>query len=256
MKIVTKKIIMLLLSAIIIFSAIPAVRVNAATQIRYDKKKYTYYNPNSKENYAYIEITGLKKSQRVKAVKSSDKSVAKIAAVNQHYYSSKTIKVAKDSVVYNWNEGSASIKIKVLKKGKTTVSFKIGSKTYKTKVYCMKWTMPIKSLKITGINKNKNIVNKLQSSWSTASSAYLDNAYVSSARIKTTPNSGWKVTEISVTNDTTGYGRSLSRSAGIKSYVYGKLIKKNNYRINIVLTDKYKNTYSVDVNLRAPENIK
>ena len=240
----------------IIFSAVPALRVNAATKITYNKKVYTYYNPNSNYNYAYINITGLKKSQRIKAVKNSDKSVVKIASVDQYYYSSKGTKVAKDALIYNWSDGNAVIRLKILRKGKTTVSFKIGSKTYKTKVFCMKFTMPLKSLKITGINKNKNMLKKLQTGGANSSYGYFDNAAVNGARVKVSAQTGWKVTNISVRNNTSGYGKTFDRRAGIKSYLYGKLIKKNSYNVNITLTDKYQNTYSVDVNLRAPENIK
>jgi len=128
----------------------------------------------------------------VPTVKSSATSVATIYNV----YSS----ASNNEYAYE----SAYIDLKVKKFGTTTVSYKIGGKTYKTKIKIKKYkvkkekyTNPIKSITVSGINSGKDFSSKFDKQ------EYIPDAFKLSgtqenAKVEIKAKSGYEVDSISV----------------------------------------------------------
>ncbi len=250
MKKIFKKTFALLLCFVILVSAAPAIKCKAAEQIEYEKEKYYYFDGESDANYVSISIEGLKKTQKVKKVKSSNKKVGKISSVSKYYSSITDIKVDKDSLSGTIKSGSAYITVKIVDTGDTDITFKIGGKKYTSTIHVLDYVKPVKTVKITGVHKNKNIAPAFKYEGNCAY-CYMKSVKCDSARINIKPVSGWKVESVTSYNESSGYYRSISRSQGVKSYVIGKLNAKKNYRIELEMVDQYNNTFFVYIMLQS-----
>ena len=243
----TKQIVALVLAAFLIVSILPAGKVEAASKIKYDKKVVAYYHEKDDMNYTHINITGLTKKQKVKNVTSSNSSVVTLGSISKSFDRTKTVKVDKNAYANTWSSGSSTIVLYIKGVGTATVSYKIGSKTYKTKVTIKKFASPSTSIIITGLNDGKNMNTQID--WA---DRYNDMDSVDAANSKLTVKTrkGWKMTDVDFYNTSTGFSKSRYYEKGFKTFNLGKLSKKESYNIYITFKDAYENTYSVTFFLR------
>ena len=163
-----------------------------------------------------IAVDGMTKKQKItkSSVKSSNTSV--IAPTSMY-------RSASDySYQYFDNSGNDSsrssaysyIDLVAKKPGTATVSFKIGSKTYKTKVTVKNYVNPAATIKIPGVNSGKNIASKFKSqNYASGKQAKT----VKSGKISVKAASGWKLTNISVYDNRTNQTISYWSSKGVSS---------------------------------------
>lgn len=213
MKQEVKKLLSLVLAVIILVSLIPSKEVNAANNINAPKETTVYMTPDDLQcNYVYVNVGGNIKTQKVSGFKSSKPSVATVYSYTKHSNKSKETAVDKNAKLYNNNSSTdLEIKVKPNNFGTTIISYKIGKKTYKTKVTIKKYTNPIKSITLTGANGNKNFASACSSNtWGQVQMTAQKNAIV-----KITPKSGWKVKSISYSQGGKGvinYNKSLKKA--------------------------------------------
>lgn len=184
-----RKLIVAIMSFVMLISAMfPAISSEAAAISA--PSKITFYLDGSKNQTGYITIdTG----DWLKSTLFSESSIKiknkKIATLNSTYGSS-----TLDEDGATWYNGYV-IELKLKKPGTTTVSYKIGSKTYKTKITVAKYINPLKSVKITKVKSGKNIANKLIKS-STASAIKLSKT-IKNSKLTLQAKSGWKIASVS-----------------------------------------------------------
>lgn len=160
----------------------------------------TYYDDGAE--YISFSVDGLGKNQEVKksSVKSSNTGVATLYYLSKHSSKSQTSSfVGEEDSKYE--SYSATISLDVKKPGSTVISYKIGSKTYKTKITIKPYVNPVSSVTMTGVNGGKNfasLTNKRD-----YASVSLTKAS-KNAVVKVKPKSGWKVRSITVSDEKTG----------------------------------------------------
>lgn len=235
------KLLATVMAAAVVVTAVPATAMAAPV---YNKSQVLYMTSGTYTSYNSISVSNLKKSQTIEksSVKSSNEDVAQPYAVGSSTseysyrtdYMEKNMKPNQSSSKYY----SGSISLKLAKAGKTTVSFKIkGVKgTQKVNIQIKKYTNPVKSLKISGINGD--LKNKTKSS--TASSYLKLNKTVSNASVKVTAAKGWKISEVSVYDtENERYTRinSYSKPFGSGTLYLGKLEKNKQYRVSVEFTN-------------------
>ncbi|MCC8045605.1 MAG: hypothetical protein LIP12_08930 [Clostridiales bacterium] len=186
-------------------------------------------------------------SAKVTSPKSSKTSVASI------YSLSNNTNVYK-GYEYTYSDGtsrSATISLRLKKAGSATISYKIGSTTYKTKVTVKAYTNPVKKITLTNVNSGKNFSSK------TKSNAYVYNndslslsKTTSSAKLTLTAASGWKISSISVsdsiytsdssmsTSQYTSFYRSYSSGvSSVKDLNVGKLTKGRSHYLSVTFVN-------------------
>lgn len=204
----TKKIITILMTLIVMISTmIPAVTVEAATISA--PSKSVFYLDGVKNQTGCIAI---KLGERMKSTNFSESSIKisnkKIVTLDRAFPSGGM--TGRDGT---WYFGYYYISLKFKKTGTTTVSYKIGKKTYKTKVTVYPYTNPLKKVKMTKVNGNKNISDKLDKS--RIASAIKLTKKVENCKLTLEANNGWKITSV--------YGSfALAGGAGFLSGGYKK----------------------------------
>lgn len=164
-----------------------------------------------------IAVDGMTKKQKItkSSVKSSNTSV--IAPTSMY-------RSASDySYQYFDNSGNDSsrssaysyIDLQAKKPGTATVSFKIGSKTYKTKVTVKNYVNPAATIKIPGVNSGKNIASKFNSDTYESGK---QTKTAKSGKIRVKAASGWKLVRVYIDdNKLNGHGISYWSSKGVSS---------------------------------------
>lgn len=148
-----------------------------------------------------IDVSGLTAKNKLSSPKSSNSSVVQIISYSNSSNAHKSVKVADEGYNGNTSYYYGSVTIKAKKAGTATVSYKIGSKTYKTKVTVKKFTNPVKSITLTNVNGGKNFASRFKSNVS-YTSLTLKNGTL---KLSLTTNSGWKLTGVYYNNQTKGY---------------------------------------------------
>ena len=163
-----------------------------------------------------IAVDGMTKKQKItkSSVKSSNTSV--IAPTSMYRNASDSSYQSFENSGYDYSRSSAYSYIDLVAKkpGTATVSFKIGSKTYKTKVTVKNYVNPAATIKIPGVNSGKNIASKFKSqNYASGKQAKT----VKSGKISVKAASGWKLTNISVYDNRTNQTISYWSSKGVSS---------------------------------------
>ena len=146
-----------------------AVAVTAIAPVTAEAKpsyneKFTAYRTDVRNAYtAYTDlwVGGLSKSDTIKmsSVKSTNTKSVALISLEKVYNGYETEYFSSGSKSHSSKSYGYYIKVSLLKPGKSTVSFKIGNKTYKTAVTVAKYENPLKTAKILG----KNYADKLES---------------------------------------------------------------------------------------------
>lgn len=161
--------------------------VQAAVKV--PKKVVEYVAPMTSNQFS-IKISGMKKSQKITAVKSSNKKVKAIEGL------------------YVEGEGgvvSYTVDNDIKKNTSADISFKIAGKKYKTKVIAKTHTNPVKALSISGVSvKGKKNLASLTNKLSMAStdgtlkgtSGLKVTKTITNPKLQVTAKKGWKIQKI------------------------------------------------------------
>lgn len=129
-----KKLVVTFLTLALILGCVPCVTTEVQAAPKVPKILTIYLSPNSVNKsgaaYGQIFINGLKADQKITAIKASPKNI-----------------------VSSWTYGKSSDTLAFItcianKSGMTTLSYKIGSQQYKTRIYVKKYTNPAKFISI------------------------------------------------------------------------------------------------------------
>ncbi len=250
MKKIFNRIISIALCVIIVLGFMPAM-VRADEPLKYDKTRYVFYRKGMNDCTAYISITkeGSKDILKITDVKSSKKSVGYVKKIRSSNYDGATYKIDNSAEDFSSKDSNATIEVKILKPGKTTISYKVNGQKCKTTVIAEKFYNPVKKLTLTGFNKGKNIIKsfKCRNDWGNNMTAAFKQTDVKNSKLNISLKKGWKVTYVSVRNDSINYNHSMNRyyydsksfkrMKSIKKFNVGKLSAKRQYTINITVTD-------------------
>ena len=235
----SKRVLSLVLMLLLVMSiAVPAfaeVTPNTGTQIQYLSRKV------ADGNYSYIWID-LASGYESFTIKRSSVKVADAGTTKATVYSFEKRTSQYD---YKWNDAwedgnpnySYEAGIRVGAAGTATISYKIGTTTYKTKVKVLNYVNPIKSVTLTGVNSGKSFAAKTKNqSYMDTSKALALNAKTKSAKLAVKPIDGWKLRYVTLTDVTTGLSREIyNNKTGMTSATinWGTLSVGHNYRISV-----------------------
>jgi len=196
--------------AMVLVSMVMPVSVEAATVT---KSQTVYATQKKYGNYVDIYVGDLNANSKITDVKSSKKNVAVPKSVT--YYGN----ACEDFEDEKAGESSyyAHIRVRLLKKGTTKISFKVDGKKMSTTLKVLPYTNPVKKADLYGVSNGKNLVLKMAKYTKNESFLTLNNSgTVKSARIELEAKSGWKITEVSSINYGTGETDIIARTKGVK----------------------------------------
>ncbi len=207
---------------------IPAsLPIRSAAAVYYPREATYYLSPAKKQQDVSFNVSLGGETLNKSAVKVSDKSIASL----------QTLEVTDDFHQFSQGAGesnpqhnlSATIYIRPKKAGTTKISYTVGRKTYQTKVKILKYENPLKSLKISGIDRDlaSDMDKKITSSVKLKKKAA--NAMLSFALKK-----GWRCTSFSFTNEKTHQTYSANYiQAAKQTYYVGNLKKGQKYTLQM-----------------------
>lgn len=235
MKKVSAKVFTMLLAVAFVLIAVP-VKAQAAV---HPPKEVTVYASSTKNIYSWnsFDLPGIKKTAKITSVKSDKPSVVKPASVNQSETSYKEHKLNKEfGSDYKDSHNSASISFVVYKTGSAKISYKIDGKKYTTKVKILPYKNVIKKLTVAG---GKNLASNFKEQGYASAKKFTSDK--KSVKIDVSAISGWKVTSIEVSNNTSGKSIRMSNYSHPKtsiSYNAGNIKKGDDCSIYVYLVEK------------------
>ena len=154
-----------------------------------------------------------------------------------HSYYNDYDKTWRDS--YNNQYGSFSYYalVNVTKPGTAKITYKLNGSTYTINLKVVNYVNPVKSVKLNGIKGGANFAS------ATASQRYAtfrQNSTIKDAVLKIAAKSGWKLTNITITDLKTGvFDTANFGSKGVSSFTfdYGKMTKGHHYSISAMFTN-------------------
>ncbi len=226
MKSVFKRFTAMVLVAVMVCGIVGSVPASAAS-LSYSKNVtiYMYGKKSGQHGYADVEVKNA--SAKLENVKSSNS------------------KVGIMTTKYSKKKKTATISLQGGSPGTSKVTFNVKgkSKTYTINVTVKKYTSPVKTLKVTGVNSGKNLAGKF-------SSTYFGDVpnlkkKTSNAQLTVTPKSGWALREVQVSKyDSNKYVVNKKVNTTKKtSYNLGTLKKSSgSWNYWVMLTFKNKKT--------------
>lgn len=241
----------LLFLLIVTAPASTLVTVEAAPNYQ---KTQTFYmtNKNGVKSTASVYVGNLSKSQTIKkkniSINKAGKSVVKLISANYNKYTTSTEKVYFTGAANSKNSKNSyyyEIYLNLLKKGSATLAFKITNSSngkttsYKTTLTVKNYTNPLKTAKIAGIKSGSstNLAGKLKKQ----NYSYLKlKADKKNVNLEFTANSGWKITDVEMTDYSTGalYGRYNSAGVSSVKVSVGTMKKSGRYTVHVSLTNQ------------------
>ena len=158
--------------------------------------------------YGYVDLEGLAAGDKVTDVKSSNKKIFKVAFFNEN--NDETTDFADeedDQEEETRNSYNAQASIKLLKKGKANLTYKVNGKKKSLPIKVLAYKNPVKSFVLSSFS-NKN----LKSQFNKTSVAKTKVKYTHGGYLKVTAASGWKITSAQFV-DLKG-----SQSRGLQTY--------------------------------------
>lgn len=179
------------------------------------KTQTVYHRGKGTVLYSSIYISGTDEDTKITNVKSS-----KSAVVKPSYYRIRSDKYKYQDLESSYNveenDGYAYVGFKALKAGTAKLSYKIDGKSFSTTIKVLAYKNPLKTANILGIKNGSstNLASKVKSS----SVADLKLSKTSSnEKVTFKANSGWKITQVEVANDSTGSTYELYNYNGLSS---------------------------------------
>lgn len=234
MKNVRKRLAALALSFVVACTALTPVTAKAATPT-YTKEQTVYLQSKNGTTTQWLYVSNLGKSDTIKKknVSSSNTNVASLFALEKRTstssYKYEYYNGAKDYEYSNKSYGY-DIGVTLKKAGTTEVEFKIGNKSYTSKLTVKKYTNPVKSFKFADKTINKSKFNS-QNTYGTSYKKNQDNA-----KLTVKAASGWKITNVSSyspeTYDEINYWCSSKPKSSVTLYC-GEVEKSKLYRVSV-----------------------
>ena len=233
------------MAAVLTFSISPVLKVEAKT-VTLDTE--TVYMTSKDYGYYSFEVENIKK---VSKMKSSNANVYKPYA-----YELNTSKRYEDYGVWKENKNNRyylRISGDLKKAGTAKLSFNSGKDTYKKMIKVKNYVNPLKTLKISNVNKNKSIAGK----FALSNSYKCTGSNAKSINVKAYAASGWTIESISISNMSYRYevkGSTHYRydDEGNQVYRYFKGGKSN---CNVALNDyDFSKEVNVQIKLRNKSN--
>ena len=248
-----KKIFKLLLCLALVLSFLPIGTVSASDGPAAEDKVIYFSSKDAGTYWSGLSIGGGVDAYKITNVKSSKPSVLEVTSTR----GSKTSYIEKDYATgeeTTGTDGSAYINYKIKKAGTATISYKIGKKTYKTKITAKKYVNPCASIKLPGVNGGKDFASSF------ANASYNSSTMTISKSIKTFPKltvkakSGWQISSIYVAywgndnnRDSHYIDYSFEAGATSKTVYVGPMKKGKRYYLSVSFTNK-KDGGSISVN--------
>lgn len=189
----------------------------AFAAISVPKSQTIYLTRKNGTSSVSIPVNGLTKKQKItkSSVKSSNTSVLAPSSLNRNTNEYTTQYINNKSKDYSSSYVSSSIYFDAKKAGTSTITFKVGSKSYKSKVTVKKYVNPATTIIIPGVNSGKNIASKFNSD-SYKSGKHTKTAKSGKIRVKAAK--GWKLVRVFIDdNKLNGQGISYWSSKGVSS---------------------------------------
>lgn len=254
MKKFTKQILALLFAFVLVVGmAEPAFAAGTVTPT---KGTVTVYATSSSGGYVNIDIAAGTKSFTIKR---SDVSVTKGTAgasfqsfqkstnsYSYQYYTGSAWKTSSSSTNYRYNVG-----VSVSGAGSFKIKYKIGDTSYTITVKVLAYKNPVKSVTLKGVNSGNSFATKTKSSnYATLKLP----AKVTSASLKVTPISGWKIRHVQFSDENAGTYRTINNSKGLSSVTLscGTLYTTHSYNVYMELFNTTNNA-SVSVHYSIPK---
>lgn len=176
-----------------------AVPVTTQAAITAPSKAVGYLTSADGQSNVSFEVRGMKASEQIKmsSVKSSNKAVGEVTEINGTYY------FEKDNI----NNSYCYLYVTGKKAGTTTISYKVGSKTKKTKLTVKKYVNPVKKITLTGVNDGEDFSSltdeqaDVSGEWDDQAGKQISPFTVEAAKnpvLYIEPASGWSITELYV----------------------------------------------------------
>lgn len=232
MKNIKRRFSAVLMALVLGLTMIPTV-VQAAVNAPKTVTMYRTTGGNS-YNYVSVHVSGLSSKQKIakSSVKVSDRKVLVPDGVS-HWHNSSTREYFNGQKTHVQNDYSAEMEFFAKKAGTSKITYKIGSKTYTTTVKVLNYTNPISSMTISGVKTN--LASKFKAS--NMGSAKLASS-PSSGKITVKAATGWKISNIVLSNSAYTFSRSASsyaKPASALTLYTGALKKNAGYQISVDL---------------------
>lgn len=199
----------------------------ALAEIDYPKNMTIYKNSKSAGAYVYgyINLTDLQPSDQITkgSLKSSSTILQNLSATRYIFLDryEDIYPGTWDDIEYRWD--SAAIEFTAHRTGIARVNFKIGNKSYSTKVKVLAYENPLSKVTITGIKNGTN--TNLASMLKNRNIAEIRNTKtINNAKLSITAAKNWKITGLHY-NSSNGETRSLNCYRSSVSMNVGKLAK-------------------------------
>ena len=174
----------------------------AFAAISVPKSQTIYLTSKNGTSSVSIPVNGLTKKQKItkSSVKSSNTSVLAPSSLNRNTNEYTTQYINNKSKDYSSSYVSSSIYFDAKKAGTSTITFKVGSKSYKSKVTVKKYVNPATTIIVPGVNSGKKTKT------------------AKSGKIRVKAASGWKLVRVYIDdNKLNGHGISYWSSKGVSS---------------------------------------
>lgn len=210
----------LTLGCIMLMASAPAVRAEATNKKQVNETE-TKYICQSASKDPIIESITIDNAKKVTGIKSSKKAVIEALdysvdtkSQTKRIYNPKTGKVENKKI----NASTVTLYYLIKKTGTATLTYTVGNTTYKRKITVKKYTNPLKSLTVTGVNGDKNICSLLNGS---NKAEGLKARTSGNLRIAVMAGNDWRIRRIRFSNTSDSSSSYVNRSLDAK---YGGLV--------------------------------
>lgn len=135
-------------------------------------------------------------------------------------------------VAENYKYCHYNVKVACTKPGTGTLTYKVGTKTYKINIVVEPYKNHVKTLTITGLNSGRNLASLTKNQVFPSKNLTLSQT-TKSVKAQLTANSGWLVTRMEIYDLTANTSRILINNKGASSMTLacGTLNVKHNYQL-------------------------
>lgn len=202
-----------MLCLVMAFSLMPVAEIAAATIDYPECTMYAHSTDGSVKGWTGVDVGELVTPKKCKSTNSSVASVGGYNAyeATDYYYR------ADEKKFESITNKTINVSVTIKKAGKATVSFKAGKDTYKLKVNVLKYTNPLKLLKVSGVEGGKDIASKYKKADTKEFKALKKT--VKEGKITVKASKGWHITYISY-NEYKANKKTITDQV-IKSKSYG-----------------------------------
>lgn len=205
----------------------------SAESLYYDKSSVVYLSGSN--DYGSLYIGNLTSKQKIakSSVKASGSAI-RLVSLDKNSWSNQSDYFTAGMKPYSSSSNSYSVRYLIKKTGNAKISFKVGSKTYTSKVKILPYTNPLSKLTVTGVKGN--LASKFKKSGS--ATAKVSKAQ-KNATIQCKAAKNWKITSITYNDNIKKLYRNINSQNGVGvaslSLPIGSLSAKSGNYLNVSL---------------------